>query len=94
MKAGGGVIRKPIITEKATGGSEAHRKYCFMVDRRANKIDIKRAVEAAFNVTVTKVNTSRVRGKLKRVRWQVGRTSDWKKAVVTLREGDKIEYAT
>jgi large subunit ribosomal protein L23 len=88
------VIKSPVITEKASRESEGLGKYSFAVDRRANKLAIKKAVESAFKVTVTKVNTVSRRGKLKRVRWQIGKTSDWKKAVVTLKKGDKIEYTT
>ncbi|MCX6357005.1 MAG: 50S ribosomal protein L23 [Candidatus Aureabacteria bacterium] len=86
------VIKRPLITEKATGKMETDGKYSFEVDSKANKIEIKRAVEAAFKVSVTKVNVVSMRGKLKRVRWQPGHTPDWKKAVVTLKKGDKIEY--
>ncbi len=88
------VIRWPIITEKASGKMESDGTYSFAVDGRANKIEIKKAVEAAFKVTVTRVNTLTSRGKLKRVRWQTGKTSDWKKAMVTLKKGDKIEYTS
>ena len=92
MKDRYGVIKGPVITEKASRATEEGNKYGFMVDRRANKIEIKKAVEEAFSVTVTKVNTMIMRGKLKRVRWQPGRTPDWKKAIVTLKEGDSIDY--
>lgn len=87
------VIKGPVITEKASTKMESENKYAFKVDRRANKIEIKRAVERAFGVTVLAVNTITMRGKSKRVRWQVGKTPDWKKALVTLKEGDTIEYA-
>jgi large subunit ribosomal protein L23 len=88
------VIRGPVITEKASGKMERDGTYSFEVDSRANKIEIRRAVEGAFKVTVTRVNTVSARGKLKRVRWQTGKTPDWKKAMVTLKKGDKIEYTT
>ena len=86
------IIKGPVITEKASAKTETENRYAFKVDRRANKIEIKRAVEKAFGVTVTKVNTIMMRGKSKRVRWQVGKTPDWKKAIVTLKEGDTIDY--
>lgn len=89
-----GIIKWPVITEKASGSMDEGGKYAFAVDIRANKIEIRKAVEAAFKVKVTKVNTVSMRGKLKRVRWQIGKTPDWKKAIVTLKKGDKIEYAT
>jgi large subunit ribosomal protein L23 len=89
-----GIIRGPVITEKAGAEMDEGGKYVFEVDIRANKIEIRKAVEAAFKVKVTKVNTISMRGKLKRVRWQIGKTPDWKKAIVTLKKGDKIEYAT
>ena len=88
------IILRPIITEKSTLVKDTGNQYVFEVARSANKIEIRKAVETAFKVKVTKVNTITMRGKLKRVRWQVGKTPDWKKAIVTLREGDTIEYAT
>jgi len=94
MKERQTVIRGPVITEKASRQSEGQGKYSFMVDFRANKVEIRKAVESAFKVTVKKVNTMNMRGKSKRVRWQIGKTPDWKKAVVTLKKGDKIEFAT
>lgn len=94
MKQRYSVIRGPVITEKASGMMERDGTYSFAVDRRANKIDVKRAVEAAFKVNVVKVNVLTSRGKLKRVRWQTGKTPDWKKAMVTLKKGEKIDYTT
>ena len=84
------VIQEPLITEKGTKQEKAH-KYFFRVRRDAKKHEIREAVERIFNVKVTKVNTMLVGGKWKRVRFQPGQTSDWKKAVVTLKEGQKIE---
>jgi large subunit ribosomal protein L23 len=66
-------------------------KYLFWVDKNANKIEIRKAVEGIYKVTVNNVNTLKVKGKPKRVRYTMGRTSDWKKAIVTLKEGDKID---
>lgn len=85
------VIQKVLLTEKGTRLQEQN-KYLFRVDARANKLEIKKAVEEAFNVTVVKVNTMNRKGKKKRLRmWTPGETSSWKRAVVTLKEGDKIE---
>ncbi len=86
------IIIRPIITEKTMDGN-AQKKYTFEVEKRSTKIDIKRAVEAAFGVKVSKVNTLHVRGRLRRQgRWQ-GYTKSWKKAVVTLTEDSKtIEF--
>ena len=85
------VIRRPLITERATQLQEANGKYSFEVDRRANKIDVKRAVETMFDVQVIKVNTTSVRGKVKRLGRFVGRRSNWKKAIVTLVAGQSID---
>ena len=85
------IIKRPVISEKSTILSERDNKYVFEVSLDANKIQIKKAVEDIFKVGVTKVRTMRVRGKLKRVRLQYGRTPEWKKAIVTLKKGDSIE---
>jgi large subunit ribosomal protein L23 len=77
-------------TEKGTN-LLPFNKYLFWVDRGANKIDIKSAVEEVYKVKVEKVNTMTVKGKKKRVRFAEGKTPDWKKAVVTLKAGDKID---
>jgi large subunit ribosomal protein L23 len=84
------VIIRPVITEHSYD-MMAGNCYTFEVDKRANKVEIAQAVEAIFNVKVTKVNTLNVKSKPKRVRYQVGRTRTWKKAMVTLAEGDTIE---
>jgi len=68
-------------------------KYIFHVAGDANKIQIKQAVEDIYNVSVVKVNTIKARGKWRRIRHHIGKTPDWKKAIVTLKEGDKIEVA-
>lgn len=85
------IIRKPRITEKATAVQETANGYTFEVARDANKVEIRRAVEQLFKVKVEKVRTAIVKGKPKRVRMQWGRTSDWKKAIVTLAEGQRID---
>lgn len=90
MKDPRDVLRKPLITEKSTALIEDN-KYTFQVDPRANKTEIKQAVESIFNVKVEKVNTMNVRGRMKRVRNIRGRTPDTKKAIITLKKGDKIE---
>jgi large subunit ribosomal protein L23 len=84
------IIIRPLITEKNTN-LMAFNKYSFEVDRHATKPQIKRAIESIFNVSVTKVHTMNVRGKMRRRGRFVGYTSDWKKAIVTLAEGDRIE---
>jgi len=84
------IIRTLVRTEKGTM-LEPERKYLFQVDPRANKVQIKKAVEEIYKVHVQDVNTSNVPGKMKVVRRDTGRTTAWKKAVVTLKEGQKIE---
>ncbi len=85
-----GVLLRPIITEKSTllTGQD---KYVFEVDIRANKNQIREAVQLAFNVRVADVNTMKVKGKPKRFGRKITLRPDWKKAIVTLVEGDKIE---
>ncbi len=84
------VLRRPLITEKNTT-LQAQGKYAFEVDREANKHQIKQAVEKAFKVKVTAVNVLVVPGKKQRMKGREVLTSSWKKAVVTLKSGDKIE---
>ena len=84
------IIKVILRTEKGAF-LEPDRKYIFEVASRATKSDIKKAVEEIYNVKVQGVNTAVARGKLKRVRHQLGKTPDWKKAIVTLKEGQKIE---
>jgi len=86
------VIREPLVTEKGTG-LEQKGKYCFLVAKNAAKHEIRDAVEKLFNVKVAKVNTMIISGKWKRVRFQPGRTPEWKKAVVTLKPGQKIDLS-
>jgi large subunit ribosomal protein L23 len=87
------IVKYPLITEKSTILREDKSKYTFRVHKRANKIEIKRAIEAIFpDVQVVGVNTINVRGKPRRFRYNKrGKTPDWKKAVITLRPGDTIE---
>ena len=84
------VIIRPIITEHSYDMMEQN-KYTFEVAKDANKIEIAQAIEAIFNVKVKKVNTLNVKPKTKRVRYKAGKTRTWKKAMVTLAEGDTIE---
>jgi large subunit ribosomal protein L23 len=84
------VLRRPVVSEKNTILLE-HNKYTFEVAPEANKPQIKDAVEKAFKVQVTSVNVIHVPGKMRRAGRQRGMTPSWKKAVVTLREGDKID---
>jgi large subunit ribosomal protein L23 len=86
------IVKTLIRTEKGTS-LEPEGKYLFQVARNSNKIQIKKAVEEIYQVKVADVNTSIVRGKLKRVRQIEGLTTSWKKAVVTLKEGQKIEVS-
>jgi large subunit ribosomal protein L23 len=86
------IIHRPLITEKGTGLKDQDNQYLFEVARDANKIEIKRAVESLFRVKVLQVRTLSMKGKKKRVGRSVGRTSDWKKALATLKEGDRIEF--
>lgn len=83
------IIIKPIITEKSTAMGE-DSKYVFKVKTDANKVEIAKAVEALFKVTVVSVNTITVPGKLKRQGRSQGLTPEWKKAIVTLKDGDRI----
>jgi large subunit ribosomal protein L23 len=89
------ILKRPIVTEKMTAQQEKGT-YAFEVDGRANKLEVARAVEKKFNVTVLGVRTQRVKGKSKTQMTKkgrfTGRTSAWKKAIVRLKEGDKIEF--
>ena len=84
------IIIRPVITERAFDMQDFNR-YTFEVAKTASKIEIAKAVEELFDVKVLKVNTVNVKPKPKRMRYQVGYTRTWKKAIVTLAEGDSIE---
>ena len=87
------IILRPVITEKSTDLKEKNREVCFEVAPRANKSEIKKAVETLFKVKVADVRTQAKHGKERRVGRSSGRTKDWKKAFVRLKEGEKmIEY--
>lgn len=85
------IIKRPIVTEKSTTDTEYRNTYTFFVDARANKIEIREAVEKLFKVKVEKVRTQNRKGKPRRVRSRWIRKPDWKKAMVKLAEGNKIE---
>lgn len=86
------IVKRPLITEKGNIQKESLNKYLFEVDKRANKIQIKEAVEKLFSVSVNDVRTVIVPGKFKRVGKRVGRRPNWKKAIVTLKEGFNIDF--
>ncbi len=84
------ILIAPIITEKSSGMQNSNNSYTFQVSKIANKIEIKKAIEKIFNVTVLNVNTINQRGKVKRMGRYSGKRADWKKAIVKLKEGDSI----
>ncbi len=86
------VIKKPLITEKGTKLKEENNTIILQVSTEANKMDIKKAVETVFKVKVADVRTITFKGKKKRLGVRQGVRSDWKKAVVTLKEGETVEY--
>jgi large subunit ribosomal protein L23 len=94
MRHGDQIIKRLYVTEKGTTSAEKENKYAFEVASKANKVEIKQAVEKLFKVTAVKVNTMQCGGKKKRLKtMKYGKRPDWKKAVVTLKKGDKIEVA-
>jgi large subunit ribosomal protein L23 len=92
MKNPYSVLKKPLITEKSNIMKEELNQISFAVDPRANKIEIKEAVKKLFNVHVLKVRTFNMLGKRKRLGRSEGKKSDWKKAIVTLKEGERIDF--
>ncbi len=84
------LIRQPWITEKATDLG-AFRKYIFVVDKKANKSEVKKSIESIYNVKVEDINIINIKGKAKRLGRSLGKTSSIKKAVATLRKGEKID---
>lgn len=86
------IIKRPLITEKTNLQKDADNQVSFEVDCRANRIEIKRAVEQIFKVKVAKTRTLRVVGKIKRRGRILGKRKDWKKAVVTLMPGERIDF--
>ena len=92
MKSPHEIIKAPLISEKGTLLTESANQVLFKIRPDANKIEVKRAVEALFNVKVEQVRIARYLGKVRRIGRSMGRRSDWKKAYVTLKEGDKIDF--
>ena len=86
------IIRRPLITEKTSIQKETANQLTFEVDRKANRIEIRRAIERIFNVRVATVRTMQVKGKVKQRGRIVGKRRDWKKAIVTLRPGARIDF--
>ena len=92
MKDSYSVLKRPLITEKSNLLKEGFNQIVFEVDKKANKVEIKKAVEKLFKVTVVKVHTIHVRGKIKRMGRSLGKKPNWKKAVVTLKEGERVDF--
>jgi large subunit ribosomal protein L23 len=92
MKSSYQIVKALLRTEKSTI-QEPQRKYLFLVDRQARKPEIKKAVQKIYKVKVTSINTLILPGKLRRVRYELGRTPDYKRAIVTIAEGQKIEVS-
>jgi len=86
------IIRRPVVTEKTTIQKETYNQVTFEVDDSANRIEIEKAVEKIFNVRVAHTQTMRVKGKVKRRGRILGKRKDWKKAIVTLMPGERIEF--
>ena len=86
------ILRRPLITEKSTVEKDKGNKLVFEVDQRANKIEIKQAVEQMFKVNVLDVTTMTMRGKKKRVGRFFTKRPDWKKAMVTIKPGQRVEF--
>ena len=87
------LVRRPIVTEKSTAMQAMRNQFTFEVARSANKIEVKKAIETLFSVKVVKVNIAGMPSKTKRTFGRQGETKPWKKAVVTLREGDSIDIS-
>ena len=92
MKSNKRILRRPVITEKATWMKEKSNKYVFEVGKNCNKIEIRHAVEDQFNVKVIDIHTYSTHGKMRTRGKFSGRRPDWKRAVVQLRKGDTIEF--
>ena len=86
------IIKRPLITEKTSIQKELYNQLTFEVDRRANRIEIKRAIETVFNVRVSDVKTIQVTGKIKQRGRITGKRRDWKKAIVRLMPGERIDF--
>ena len=92
MKTASSILKRPLVTEKGTQLREKDNKVVFSVAKDANKIEIKQAVEELFNVHVEDVKTMVMKGKIKRWGYRPYQRSDWKKAIVTLKTGETIEF--
>ena len=92
MKTASSILKRPLVTEKGTQLREKDNKVVFSVAKDANKIEIKQAVEELFNVHVEDVKTMVMKGKIKRWGYRPFQRSDWKKAIVTLKAGETIEF--
>lgn len=92
MKNPRDIIFEPVVSEKSYDLIEATNTYTFIVDRRANKTEIKEAIKSIFDVDVLRVNTLNRPGKVKRTAWKLGRRQDTKRAMVTLADGDTIDF--
>jgi large subunit ribosomal protein L23 len=86
------IIKRPVITEKTGNQKETSNQVSFEVDRRANRVEVRRAVEEVFKIKVAKVRTLQVKGKTKRRGRILGKRKDWKKAIVTLMPGERIDF--
>jgi large subunit ribosomal protein L23 len=92
MKSPQDVIQAPLISEKGTQLTESANQVLFKVRPDANKIEVKQAIETLFKVKVVQIRMARYLGKVRRIGRNMGRRSDWKKAYVTLKDGDKIDF--
>ncbi len=86
------IIKRPLITEKTNIQKEDYNQITFEVDRRANRVEIKRAIEKLFNVRVSNIRTIQVKGKKKQRGRVIGKRKDWKKAIATLMPGERIDF--
>ena len=86
------IIRRPLITEKTSIQKATSNQLTFEVDRRANRVEIRKAIENVFNVNVASVRTMQVKGKVKQRGWIVGKRRNWKKAIVKLMPGERIDF--
>ncbi len=86
------IIKRPVVSEKSTMQKEVSNQLSFEVDRKANRIEIKKAIQSLFSVQVDAVRTLQIKGKYKKRGRIIGKRRDWKKAIVTLKPGERIEF--
>jgi large subunit ribosomal protein L23 len=86
------IIKRPVVSEKSTMQKEVSNQISFEVDRKANRIEIKKAIQSLFSVQVDAVRTLQIKGKYKKRGRIIGKRKDWKKAIVTLKPGERIEF--